>query len=45
GPKFCAMKISHEVKEQFSEQEKGMAEKSREFLEGGAEIYKDTAAE
>ncbi len=45
GPKFCAMKISQDVREQFSDQEKGMAEKSKEFMDGGAEIYKETAAE
>ena len=45
GPKFCAMKISQDVRDRFSDQEKGMAEKSREFLDGGGEIYKETAAE
>lgn len=50
GPKFCSMKVSRDIREEFSDQEKGMAEKgmadkSREFLDGGAEIYKDTAAE
>ncbi len=37
GPKFCSMKISQEVREYA---EKGMAEKSRSFLEEGGEIYK-----
>ncbi len=36
GPKFCSMKITREVREAA---ERGMAEKSREFIEGGAEIY------
>jgi phosphomethylpyrimidine synthase len=36
GPHFCSMKITQEVRE-FAEQ--GMAEKSREFLEQGAEVY------
>ncbi len=47
GPHFCSMKISQEVrefaaKEGVSEQEaltKGMAQKSAEFVEQGAEIY------
>ncbi|NVK20023.1 MAG: phosphomethylpyrimidine synthase ThiC [Methylocystaceae bacterium] len=37
GPKFCSMRISHEVKE---EAQKGMAEMSEKFKEGGGEIYK-----
>jgi phosphomethylpyrimidine synthase len=37
GPKFCSMKISQEVREYARS---GMAEKSKEFLEAGAEIYK-----
>jgi phosphomethylpyrimidine synthase len=36
GPHFCSMKITQEVRE-FAE--RGMAEKSREFLEQGAEVY------
>jgi phosphomethylpyrimidine synthase len=36
GPHFCSMKITQEVRE-FAE--RGMAEKSREFVEKGAEIY------
>jgi phosphomethylpyrimidine synthase len=36
GPHFCSMKITQEVRE-FAE--RGMAEKSREFLEHGAEVY------
>jgi len=36
GPHFCSMKITQEVRE-YAEQ--GMAEKSREFLEQGAEVY------
>ncbi len=39
GPKFCSMKISQEVRE-FAEQQQGMDEKSREFVEGGGEIYR-----
>ncbi|MGA8475180.1 MAG: phosphomethylpyrimidine synthase ThiC [Candidatus Cybelea sp.] len=36
GPHFCSMKITQEVREYA---ERGMAEKSREFLEHGAELY------
>ncbi len=48
GPKFCSMKISHEVRDYAAakeEAEKGMAEKSAEFIEQGSEIYqpKDAA--
>ncbi|WP_318527893.1 phosphomethylpyrimidine synthase ThiC [Fluctibacter corallii] len=39
GPKFCSMKISHEVREYSAEIEKGMKQKSEEFLAQGAEIY------
>ncbi len=43
GPHFCSMKITQDIRE-YSEQEeklqKSMEEKSVEFLEGGAEIYK-----
>ena len=45
GPKFCPMKISQNVRDQFSDQEKGMASKSKEFIDGGGEMYKPTAAE
>ena len=36
GPHFCSMKITQEVREYA---ESGMAEKSREFVEKGAEVY------
>jgi phosphomethylpyrimidine synthase len=36
GPHFCSMKITQEVREYA---ERGMAEKSREFVEKGAEVY------
>jgi phosphomethylpyrimidine synthase len=47
GPHFCSMKITEDVRkyaeeQRLSEQEvlaKGMEEKSREFVEKGAEIY------
>jgi len=37
GPKFCSMRISHEVKEEAA---KGMAEMSEKFKKEGGEIYK-----
>jgi len=36
GPHFCSMKITQEVREYAL---RGMAEKSREFVEQGAEVY------
>ncbi|MCA9522540.1 MAG: phosphomethylpyrimidine synthase ThiC [Myxococcales bacterium] len=47
GPKFCSMKITEDVRQYAKEQglstesalEAGMEEKSREYLEGGAELY------
>ncbi len=41
GPHFCSMKISQEVRDYAAneEAEKGMQEKSKEFLEKGSEIY------
>lgn len=44
GPKFCSMKISHEIRETMSDQEienidTMMQEKSQEFLEQGGQVY------
>ena len=47
GPNFCSMKISEDVRQYaaaqgLSEEEalaKGMEEKSKEFVEAGAEVY------
>ncbi|MBD1433679.1 phosphomethylpyrimidine synthase ThiC [Sphingobacterium sp. DN00404] len=36
GPKFCSMKITQEIRDVARE---GMAEKSKEFIEQGKEIY------
>jgi len=36
GPHFCSMKITQDVREYA---ERGMAEKSKEFVESGAEVY------
>ena len=41
GPHFCSMKITQEVRE-FAE--RGMAEKSREFVEQGGEVYVPASA-
>jgi phosphomethylpyrimidine synthase len=38
GPHFCSMKITQDVRE-YAERERGMAEKSAEFLASGAEVY------
>jgi len=38
GPKFCSMKISQEIRD-VAAAEKGMQEKSEEFIEQGKEIY------
>jgi phosphomethylpyrimidine synthase len=50
GPHFCSMKITDEVRQFAAEQKlseeealrRGLAEKSREFVESGAEIYSNT---
>ncbi len=41
GPKFCSMRISQDIRDAAleAEAEAGMADKSREFLEGGSAIY------
>jgi phosphomethylpyrimidine synthase len=47
GPHFCSMKVTEDVRKYaleqgLSEQEakrKGMAEKSREFIQQGGEVY------
>ncbi len=49
GPKFCSMKISHDVRAYAAEHgvddeaalALGMAEKAVEFVAGGAEVYRD----
>jgi phosphomethylpyrimidine synthase len=38
GPKFCSMKISQDIRAE-SQRMAGMAEKSAEFIEAGAEVY------
>jgi phosphomethylpyrimidine synthase len=42
GPQFCSMKITQDLREEaaaIAEREKGMAEKSAEFLQKGGELY------
>jgi phosphomethylpyrimidine synthase len=41
GPKFCSMKITEEIRAVYGspEQSQGMAEKAREFVERGGEVY------
>ena len=40
GPKFCSMRISQDLRDAAqAEAAAGMEAKSREFREGGAEIY------
>ena len=36
GPKFCSMEITQQIRDYA---EKGMEEKSEEFIESGKEIY------
>ena len=53
GPHFCSMKITEDVRKYAAEKglaetealRAGMEEKSREFVEGGAEVYNPAAAE
>jgi phosphomethylpyrimidine synthase len=41
GPKFCSMRISEEIRAKYQgDAEAGMAEKSREFVELGGEVYR-----
>jgi phosphomethylpyrimidine synthase len=47
GPHFCSMKITEDVRKYAAEQaiseeealQRGMEEKSKEFVEAGAEVY------
>ena len=47
GPHFCSLKITEEVRKYAAEQgiaeeaalKRGMEEKSKEFVEKGAEVY------
>src|SRR6202161_4476414 len=47
GPKFCSMKITAAVRDYaagLSDNEKGMADMSKKFIDMGAEVYVDQAA-
>ena len=40
GPKFCSMKITEEIRATYqADAQSGMAEKAREFIERGGEVY------
>ncbi|MGP9784349.1 phosphomethylpyrimidine synthase ThiC [Arthrobacter sp. MYb224] len=44
GPKFCSMRISQDIRDEYGSAEAqaalaGMAEKSRQFLESGGKVY------
>ncbi len=39
GPKFCSMKISHEVRAEARQREAGMREMAEKFRAGGGELY------
>lgn len=39
GPKFCSMKLSHEIRDSYKEQLEGMREKAEEFRKSGNKIY------
>ena len=42
GPKFCSMKITEEIRATYGspDRQQGMAEKAREFVERGGEVYR-----
>ena len=41
GPTFCSMKITEEIRATYgSDEQKGMAEKAREFVASGGEVYR-----
>lgn len=40
GPHFCSMKITQDIRDFAAEQERGMEEKSKEFIDAGSEIYR-----
>lgn len=39
GPKFCSMRISHDIRENYKEQQQGMAEQAEAFRQQGSNIY------
>ncbi|TCK23152.1 hydroxymethylpyrimidine synthase [Ancylobacter aquaticus] len=46
GPKFCSMKISHEIRDNArqAEAERGMEEMAGRFRAGGGQLYRDASA-
>jgi phosphomethylpyrimidine synthase len=46
GPKFCSMKITQDVRDYaatLNDQEQGMADMSKKFIDMGAQVYVDKA--
>ena len=39
GPKFCSMKLSHDIRDSYKEQLAGVKEKAKEFQAAGNKIY------
>ncbi|WP_353855079.1 phosphomethylpyrimidine synthase ThiC [Bacillus sp. Bos-x628] len=39
GPKFCSMKISHDIRHQSDQVQKEMEKKAKEFISQGSQIY------
>ncbi|KIL28801.1 hypothetical protein B4133_2668 [Bacillus altitudinis] len=39
GPKFCSMKISHDIRNQSEEVKREMEKKAKEFISQGSQIY------
>ncbi|MDH6597872.1 MULTISPECIES: phosphomethylpyrimidine synthase ThiC [Bacillus] len=39
GPKFCSMKISHDIRNQSEEVKREMEKKAKEFIHQGSQIY------
>jgi phosphomethylpyrimidine synthase len=47
GPKFCSMKITQDVRDYaatLNDQQQGMADMSKKFIDMGAQVYVDQAA-
>ncbi|HTW37139.1 MAG TPA: phosphomethylpyrimidine synthase ThiC [Steroidobacteraceae bacterium] len=44
GPKFCSMKISHELRDEARRRDAGMREMADKFRAGGGELYVTAAA-
>ncbi|MGV2910575.1 thiamine biosynthesis protein ThiC, partial [Bacillus safensis] len=38
-PKFCSMKISHDIRNQSEEVKREMEKKAKEFVSQGSQIY------